>query len=109
MPKAGVGSRLLTHALAWAAAEHAGRPVRLELSRANTRAVAFYERHGALRTGERVCRHEQGFELSAFEYTWPEPLARTGPVTRFSTWPAAAACLPDRRHASGTHPEPRCT
>lgn len=36
---------------------------RLQVLRANTRAIAFYERHGALRTDERVCLFEQGFEL----------------------------------------------
>ncbi|MFD5342043.1 GNAT family N-acetyltransferase [Streptomyces hawaiiensis] len=66
----GIGGRLLRHALAWAATEHPGRDVYLEVLRANTRAVAFYERHGALRTDERVCLFEQGFELPEFEYTW---------------------------------------
>ncbi|THA32883.1 GNAT family N-acetyltransferase [Streptomyces sp. A1547] len=46
----GTGGRLLVHALAWAAEEHPARPVYLEVLRANTRAIAFYERHGALRT-----------------------------------------------------------
>ncbi|WP_030301684.1 GNAT family N-acetyltransferase, partial [Streptomyces katrae] len=67
----GIGGRLLAHALAWAAEEHLGRPVYLEVLRANTRAIAFYERHGALRTDERVCQFEQGFELPELEYTWP--------------------------------------
>ncbi len=67
----GIGSQLLAHALAWAADEHPGRPVYLEVLRANTRAIAFYERHGALRTDERVCRFEQGFDLPELEYTWP--------------------------------------
>jgi ribosomal protein S18 acetylase RimI-like enzyme len=67
----GIGSRLLRHALAWAAAEHPGRDVYLEVLRANTRAIAFYERHGARRTDERFGRFDQGFELPEFEYTWP--------------------------------------
>ncbi|WP_412074715.1 N-acetyltransferase family protein [Streptomyces xanthophaeus] len=67
----GIGGRLLAHALAWSADEHPDRPVYLEVLRANTRAIAFYERHGALRTDERVCRFEQGFELPELEYTWP--------------------------------------
>ncbi|GAA2581418.1 MULTISPECIES: GNAT family N-acetyltransferase [Streptomyces] len=66
----GIGSRLLRHALAWAATEHPGRDVCLEVLRANTRAIAFYERHGALRTDERACLFDQGFELPEFEYTW---------------------------------------
>ncbi|MGW0395624.1 N-acetyltransferase family protein [Streptomyces sp. NPDC003042] len=66
----GIGGRLLRHALAWAAAEHPGRDVYLEVLRANTRAIGFYERHGAVRTDERLCRFEQGFELPELEYTW---------------------------------------
>ncbi|WP_199546974.1 GNAT family N-acetyltransferase [Streptomyces sp. N35] len=67
----GIGRRLLTRALAWAADEHPGRTVYLEVLRDNTRAIAFYERHGAVRTDERVCRFEQGFELPELEYSWP--------------------------------------
>ncbi|MDX2389284.1 MULTISPECIES: N-acetyltransferase [unclassified Streptomyces] len=67
----GIGSRLLAHALGWAADEHPGSSVYLEVLHANTRAIAFYERHGALRTDERVCRFEQGFELPELEYAWP--------------------------------------
>jgi ribosomal protein S18 acetylase RimI-like enzyme len=67
----GVGTRLLRRGLAWAADEHPGREVYLEVLSANTRAVAFYERHGARRTDERVCRFPQGFELPEFEYAWP--------------------------------------
>lgn len=67
----GIGSRLLRHALAWAADEHPDRAVYLEVLRANTRAITFYERHGAIRTDERVCRFEQGFDLPELEYTWP--------------------------------------
>lgn len=70
VPGLGQG-RLLRHALAWAADEHPDKAVYLEVLRANTRAIAFYERHGALRTDERVCRFEQGFELPELEYTWP--------------------------------------
>ncbi|MER6145729.1 GNAT family N-acetyltransferase [Streptomyces sparsogenes] len=67
----GIGGRLLRHAFTWAAEEHPGKAVYLEVLRANTPAIAFYERHGALRTDERVCRFEQGFELPELEYTWP--------------------------------------
>ncbi|MER5891930.1 GNAT family N-acetyltransferase [Streptomyces sp. NPDC001876] len=66
----GIGGQLLHHALTWAAAEHPERAVYLEVLRANTRAIAFYERHGAVRSDERVCLFEQGFELPEFEYTW---------------------------------------
>lgn len=67
----GVGTRLLRRGLAWAADEHPGREVYLEVLSANTRAIAFYERHGARRTDERMCRFQQGFELPEFEYAWP--------------------------------------
>ncbi|MGW8985457.1 N-acetyltransferase family protein [Streptomyces parvus] len=66
----GIGGRLLRHTLAWAAAEHGGRDLYLEVLSANTRAIAFYERHGATRTDERVCRFDQGFALPEVEYTW---------------------------------------
>lgn len=76
----GIGGRLLRHALAWAVAEHPGRDVYLEVLRANTRAIAFYVRHGAVRTDERVCRFEQGFALPEVEYTWAaESLVPSGP------------------------------
>lgn len=84
----GIGGRLLRYALAWAAAEHPGREVYLEVLRANERAVAFYERHGAVRTDERVGRIEQGFEIPEFEYTWaagsvpPAPAVRQQPRVR---------------------------
>ncbi|RSM97181.1 GNAT family N-acetyltransferase [Nonomuraea sp. WAC 01424] len=67
----GVGTHLLRRGLAWVADEHPGREVYLEVLSANTRAIAFYERHGAHRTDERMCRFEQGFELPEFEYAWP--------------------------------------
>ncbi|MGW3214682.1 N-acetyltransferase family protein [Streptomyces parvus] len=66
----GIGGRLLRHTLAWAAVEHRGRDLYLEVLRANTRAIAFYDRHGATRTGERVYRFDQGFALPEVEYTW---------------------------------------
>ncbi|MEU9299744.1 GNAT family N-acetyltransferase [Streptomyces sp. NPDC048269] len=76
----GIGGRLLRHALAWAVTEHPGRDVYLEVLRANTRAIAFYVRHGAIRTAERVCRFEQGFALPELEYTWAaQSLMTSGP------------------------------
>ncbi|MFC5828949.1 GNAT family N-acetyltransferase [Nonomuraea insulae] len=67
----GIGTRLLRRGLAWAADEYPGREIYLEVLRANTRAIAFYERHGACRTDERMARFPQGFELPHFEYAWP--------------------------------------
>jgi GNAT superfamily N-acetyltransferase len=70
---AGTGSRLLARARAWAAAEHPGRPLYVEVLCANVRAAAFYERSGARLTDERTCRFPEGFELPEYEYTWPHP------------------------------------
>ncbi|WP_043630740.1 GNAT family N-acetyltransferase [Nonomuraea candida] len=67
----GIGTRLLRHGLEWAANEHPGKQVYLEVLRANTRAIAFYERHGAHRTDERTCHFPQGFALPELEYAWP--------------------------------------
>ncbi|MEU6710076.1 GNAT family N-acetyltransferase [Nonomuraea sp. NPDC046802] len=67
----GIGTQLLRRGLAWAVDEHPGREVYLEVLSANTRAIAFYERHGARCTDERTCRFQQGFELPGFEYAWP--------------------------------------
>ncbi len=67
----GLGGLLLGHALAWSAEAHPGKDVYLEVLQGNTRAVAFYERHGGRRTAARVCHFDQGFELPEFEYTWP--------------------------------------
>ncbi|WP_329090443.1 MULTISPECIES: GNAT family N-acetyltransferase [unclassified Streptosporangium] len=67
----GIGTQLLRRGLTWAANEHPGREIYLEVLSANTRAIAFYERHGARRTDERMCRFPQGFELPEFEYAWP--------------------------------------
>ncbi|MFJ1734447.1 GNAT family N-acetyltransferase [Streptomyces sp. NPDC088254] len=74
----GLGRLPLGRALAWAAAAHPGRDVYLEVLQDDTRAVAFYERHGGHRTASRVCRFDQSFELPEFEYTWPAGAA--GPL-----------------------------
>ncbi|GAB2906801.1 GNAT family N-acetyltransferase [Streptomyces mayteni] len=70
--RTGIGRRLLRRALDWAAAEHPGRPLYLEVLRANAPAIAFYERQGGRRTDARTARFDQGFELPVFEYTWTE-------------------------------------
>lgn len=79
----GLGGRLLEHALAWSTAAHPGREVYVEVLQGNTRAVAFYERHGGRRTASRICQFDQGFELPEFEYTWPATVpASTRPSAR---------------------------
>lgn len=72
----GLGHRLLRHAFAWAAAEHPGRDVFLEVLRGNDRAIVFYERHGGLRTAERPLRLAPDLVVDEVEYTWPA--ARVG-------------------------------
>ncbi|MER5179331.1 GNAT family N-acetyltransferase [Streptomyces sp. NPDC002896] len=67
----GIGHRLLRRGFAWAAAEHPGRDVYLEVLRGNDRAIAFYERQGGLRTAERTLHMAAGFALDEIEYTWP--------------------------------------
>ncbi len=67
----GIGHRLLRRGFAWAAAEHPGQDVYLEVLRGNDRAIAFYEREGGLRTAERTLHLAAGFALEEIEYTWP--------------------------------------
>ncbi|MDV5143339.1 GNAT family N-acetyltransferase [Streptomyces sp. SBC-4] len=66
----GVGWHLLRRAFAWAAVEHPGRPVYLEVLKDNVRATAFYSRQGGRPTAERTERFPAGFELAEIEYTW---------------------------------------
>ncbi|WP_405613999.1 GNAT family N-acetyltransferase [Streptomyces sp. NBC_01508] len=77
----GIGWRLLCGAFAWAAAEHPGRPVHLEVLKDNVRASDFYSRQGGRPTAERTERFPAGFELAEIEYTWTIPgnRARPGP------------------------------
>ncbi len=69
----GIGGVLLREALSWAARAHPGRDVYLEVLRDNTRAIAFYERQGGVRTGEDVARFGAGIEVPQYLYTWPWP------------------------------------
>ncbi|WP_245721669.1 GNAT family N-acetyltransferase [Nocardia crassostreae] len=74
--RSGLGGKLLRRAFDWAGATHPGSTVYLEVLAANLPAIAFYERHGGVRTAHRTAVFPQGFELEEFEYTWPE-VART--------------------------------
>ncbi|MGX1808327.1 GNAT family N-acetyltransferase [Nocardia sp. NPDC055321] len=67
----GTGTRLLRHAMRWTAENYPGRAMYLEVLEANTPAIAFYERHGGVRTAHRVTAWPQGFSTPEFEYTWP--------------------------------------
>jgi GNAT superfamily N-acetyltransferase len=69
----GIGHRLLRAAL-----DRAPGPLRLEVLRGNTRAVAFYEREGGIRTDERMAEFPGGFLLPEYEYSWPQAPAVSG-------------------------------
>ncbi|GAA3810813.1 GNAT family N-acetyltransferase [Streptomyces phyllanthi] len=66
----GIGHGLLHRGFAWAAAEHPGRDVYLEVLSGNVRAIAFYEREGGVVTAERPATVAPGIELDEIEYTW---------------------------------------
>ncbi|WP_200304369.1 GNAT family N-acetyltransferase [Streptomyces adelaidensis] len=66
----GIGGRLLRHGFRWAAAEHPGRDVYLEVLRGNERAIGFYERQGGVRTAERPVRLTADLVLDEIEYSW---------------------------------------
>ncbi|GAB2513264.1 GNAT family N-acetyltransferase [Nocardia heshunensis] len=67
----GVGTLLLRHGFDWAAAEYPGRAVYLEVLRANTPAIAFYQRHGGHLGKPRIAHFPAGFDLLDLEVTWP--------------------------------------
>ncbi|WP_327678331.1 GNAT family N-acetyltransferase [Kitasatospora sp. NBC_00458] len=67
----GIGRGLLDAALAHIAARHPGADLYLEVLSANTRAVAFYERAGGLRTAAGEGVFPGGHLLPEYEYTWP--------------------------------------
>ncbi|MCU7824036.1 GNAT family N-acetyltransferase [Kitasatospora sp. DSM 101779] len=69
----GIGTRLLRAALDRAAPA----ALRLEVLRDNHRAVAFYEREGAVRTAERTAVLPGGHEVAEYEYGWPGPAHRS--------------------------------
>lgn len=66
----GIGYRLLRRGFAWAAGEHPGADVFLEVLRGNAPAIAFYERAGGLVTAERSLTIAPGIEVDEIEYTW---------------------------------------
>ncbi|MFJ3790575.1 GNAT family N-acetyltransferase [Kitasatospora sp. NPDC090091] len=66
----GIGRALLGAARSHVARQHPGADLYLEVLRDNTRAVAFYEREGGLRTAEQEGVFPGGFVLPEYEYTW---------------------------------------
>ncbi|WP_369031349.1 MULTISPECIES: GNAT family N-acetyltransferase [Streptomyces] len=72
----GIGRTLLHEGFAWAARHHPGQDIYLEVLAGNTRAIAFYERAGGLRTAERPLRLPAGFTVAEIEYTWPSAEVR---------------------------------
>ncbi|MFB6889660.1 GNAT family N-acetyltransferase [Kitasatospora sp. NPDC056327] len=67
----GIGRELLDAARALVARRHPGAVLYLEVLRANTRAIAFYERAGGLRTAAGEGVFPGGFTLPEYEYSWP--------------------------------------
>lgn len=70
LKRSGIGRRLMRHAFAWAAAQHPGKAVYLEVLRDNTPAIAFYRSLGGHLTKEFVEHFPAGFALPVVEYTW---------------------------------------
>ncbi|MGN9837672.1 hypothetical protein ACTMTI_06085 [Nonomuraea sp. H19] len=65
--------RLMLRAFGWAAADHPGRDLYLEVLRDNAPARAFYERMGGEPGKEFVEQAAGGVELDVVEYTWSPP------------------------------------
>ncbi|MGA5818616.1 GNAT family N-acetyltransferase [Kitasatospora sp. NPDC094028] len=67
----GIGHALFAAARAHVAERHPAAELYLEVLRANTRAIAFYEREGGVRTGEQDGVFPGGFVLPEYVYAWP--------------------------------------
>ncbi|MFJ9519598.1 GNAT family N-acetyltransferase [Kitasatospora sp. NPDC101801] len=63
----GIGARLL----AVGRAHVPDRTLYLEVLQANTRAIAFYQRAGGVRTGDRIGWFPGGHRLPEYEYSFP--------------------------------------
>ncbi|MEU9042413.1 MULTISPECIES: GNAT family N-acetyltransferase [unclassified Kitasatospora] len=67
----GIGHALLAAAHVFVAERHPGAELFLEVLRDNTRAVAFYEREGAVRVRAQEGVFPGGFLLPEYVYAWP--------------------------------------
>ncbi|MEV7603494.1 GNAT family N-acetyltransferase [Kitasatospora sp. NPDC089797] len=67
----GIGRELLAAARAEVAERHPGAELRLEVLRANTRAIAFYEREGGVRIRVQAGVFPGGHLLPEYVYAWP--------------------------------------
>ncbi|MER7849667.1 GNAT family N-acetyltransferase [Kitasatospora sp. NPDC096077] len=67
----GIGRELLAAARAEVAERHPGAELRLEVLRANTRAIAFYEREGGVRIRAQEGVFPGGHLLPEYVYAWP--------------------------------------
>ncbi|MFD5467648.1 GNAT family N-acetyltransferase [Kitasatospora sp. NPDC127059] len=67
----GIGRELLAAARAEVAERHPGAGLYLEVLRANTRAVAFYEREGGVRIRAQEGVFPGGHLLPEYVYAWP--------------------------------------
>ncbi|WP_219466078.1 GNAT family N-acetyltransferase, partial [Nonomuraea rhizosphaerae] len=68
--RSGVGRQLMRRAFTWAATEHPGATVYLEVIRGNAPAIAFYQRCGGVPARTFVERLPAGFDLPMIEYVW---------------------------------------
>ncbi|MDH6704848.1 ribosomal protein S18 acetylase RimI-like enzyme [Kitasatospora sp. MAA19] len=76
----GIGRALFATARAHVAERHPGAELYLEVLRGNTRAVAFYEREGGVRTGAQEGVFPGGYVLPEYVYSWPAERRATDPV-----------------------------
>ncbi|MFJ8626565.1 GNAT family N-acetyltransferase [Kitasatospora sp. NPDC093550] len=67
----GIGRALVAAARAHVAERHPGAELFLEVLRDNTRAIAFYEREGAVRVRAQEGVFPGGFLLPEYVYAWP--------------------------------------
>jgi ribosomal protein S18 acetylase RimI-like enzyme len=67
----GIGRALVAAARAHVAERHPGAELFLEVLRDNTRAIAFYEREGAVRIRAQEGVFPGGFLLPEYVYAWP--------------------------------------
>ncbi|MFF7990352.1 GNAT family N-acetyltransferase [Kitasatospora xanthocidica] len=84
----GIGRALLTAARAHVAERHPGAELFLEVLRDNTRAIAFYEREGAVRVRAQEGVFPGGFVLPEYVYAWPGRPAPSalGPTSSSRGW-----------------------
>ncbi|MFJ9607795.1 GNAT family N-acetyltransferase [Kitasatospora sp. NPDC101176] len=81
----GIGRALLAAGRAHVAERHPGAELYLEVLRDNTRAIAFYEREGAVRTRAQEGVFPGGYVLPEYVYSWPAEALAADPAAAQST------------------------